>query len=151
MTEQRRPSVTEPEPDEPGAYEIDDGEHVWRFSGRTEPETPRDTPHLDRDGDRWREHPSEARFAVTDAGPRSESRSSGGWQGGPSGDDIDRAVAVVESSRLTHVHWAEWRRNGGTGDDMAGDLEHHEEAIRGYDHVLTVLRQARQAMKEAAQ
>lgn len=45
----------------------------------------RDTPHLDRYGDRWRDRPSEARLAVMDDGLRSEPRSSGGWQGRPSG------------------------------------------------------------------
>ena len=58
----------------------------------------------------------------------------------PSQADVDRAIAIVESSRLTHIHWADWRRAGGVGDDMAGDLAHHEEAIADYDHVLAVLR-----------
>jgi len=58
-------------------------------------------------------------------------------------EDVEAAMKVVRSSRLTHVHWAEWRRNGGTGDDMAGDLEHHEDAIRDYDLVLKVLRSYR--------
>ena len=111
---------------------------------RPQPDNPRDTPHLDRNGDRWREHPSEARLAETDAGPRSESRSvaSGGWQGGPSGD-IQRAIAIIEDSRQTHVNWAEWRRKGNgtdTDHEMIGDLEWHEAAIRDYDHVLAVLR-----------
>ena len=110
---------------------------------RPKPDNPRDTPHLDRNGDRWREHPSEARLAETDAGPRSESRSvaSGGWQGGPSGD-IQRAIAIIEDSRQTHVNWAEWRRKGNgtdTDHEMIGDLEWHEAAIRDYDHVLAVL------------
>jgi hypothetical protein len=103
---------------------------------------PRDTPHLDRDGDRWRGRSSEARLAVTDDGPRSESRSSGGWQGGPSGD-IQRAIAIIEDSRQTHVNWADWRRKGNgtdTDHEMIGDLEWHENAIRDYDHVLAVLR-----------
>ena len=103
---------------------------------------PRDTPHLDRDGDRWRGRPSEARLAVSDDGLRSESRSSGGRQGRPSGADIRRAIAIVEDSRLTHVHWADWRSKGhGTDEDhdLIGDLAYHEAAIRSYDHVLAVL------------
>lgn len=58
--------------------------------------------------------------------------------------DINRAIDTVEDSRRTHVHWAEWRRRGGKGDDMAGDLAHHEQAIRDYDQVLEVLRAARE-------
>lgn len=57
--------------------------------------------------------------------------------------DVDTAIRIIESSRLTHVEWAQWRRDGGTGDEMAGDLEHHEQAIRDYDFVLSVLRKHR--------
>ena len=50
------------------------------------------------------------------------------------------AIAIVESSRATHIHWAEYRRRGGTDDPGAGDLQHHDQSIRDYDLVLEVLR-----------
>ena len=56
--------------------------------------------------------------------------------------DLDRAIAIIEESRQTHVNWAEWRRKGNgtdTDHEMIGDLEWHEAAIRDYDHVLAVL------------
>ncbi len=56
---------------------------------------------------------------------------------------VDRAIAIVTSSRQTHVNWAEWRREGhGTDEDheMVGDLAYHEAAIQDYDHVLALLR-----------
>jgi len=55
-------------------------------------------------------------------------------------EEVLTAIATVEDSRQTHVNWAEWRRRGNGGDEMAGDLKHHEDAIAGYDQVLDVLR-----------
>jgi hypothetical protein len=88
---------------------------------------------------------------VTDDGPRSESRSSGGWQGGPSGDDIEGLPRILDGGDGPDVRWAEWRRkgNGTDGDhELIGDLEWHENAIRDYDHVLTVLAEARTTRAE---
>lgn len=53
--------------------------------------------------------------------------------------NVSRALRIIRSSRRTHIHWAQWRRRGNDGDEMAGDLEHHEKAIADYDHVLSVL------------
>lgn len=63
----------------------------------------------------------------------------------PTRADVDRAIAVVENSRRTHVEWAEFIESGQTwtpSPDHVGDVEHHRECIVGYDHVLTVLRAA---------
>lgn len=68
----------------------------------------------------------------------------------PTLTDLERAIAIVEDSRQTHVNWAKWRRRGGKGDDGAGDLEHHETAIRDYDHVLAVLAVNRLPLYEEA-
>lgn len=65
----------------------------------------------------------------------------------PTKQDVERAISTIEESRMTHVRWAEWRRRGhGTDEDhqLIGDLAWHEEAIAGYDHVLTVLRATRE-------
>lgn len=60
--------------------------------------------------------------------------------------DLDRAIAIVQDSRTSHVHWRDWRLAGhGTDEDheMVGDLAYHEGAIADYDHVLRVLGAAR--------
>lgn len=58
-------------------------------------------------------------------------------------DEVRRAIAVVESSRQTHVAWADFLRSGEEFEptaDNIGDVDHHERCIADYDHVLSVLR-----------
>lgn len=55
-----------------------------------------------------------------------------------------RAIAIVEDSRRTHVEWVDYLDQWG-GDlrpmeEVAGDIDHHREAVANYDHVLEVLR-----------
>lgn len=59
-------------------------------------------------------------------------------------DNIELAIDLVEDSRQTHVLWRQHLRRGRPlPSDEVGDLAHHEEAIRGYDYVLRVLRAVR--------
>lgn len=80
---------------------------------------------------------------------------------------VAAAIARVEKSRQTHVEWREhWHKyeahtcsetpcpwEAGYADEqaIAGDVAHQEEAIAGYDTVLTVLRWAASAAEPLAQ
>jgi hypothetical protein len=70
--------------------------------------------------------------------------------------DIEAAIARVEESRQTHVEWRDywreyaehscetdpcpWESTREAQAAIAGDIEHQERAIAGYDNVLAVLR-----------
>lgn len=76
----------------------------------------------------------------------------------PSRDDVDAAISRIEESRQTHALWLDYwdelaaHRCGdpcvwgdhvasdATEASIAGDREHQEAAIAGYDHVLDILR-----------
>lgn len=59
----------------------------------------------------------------------------------------ERAIAIIEDSRRTHVEWLVYLAKHGDDlrpyEEIAGDATHHREAVAGYDHVLEVLRSAR--------
>ncbi len=53
----------------------------------------------------------------------------------------DAPIKIIESSRLTHVHWREFLKSSADypiGD--VGDIPHHEECIVNYDKVLEALK-----------
>ena len=59
----------------------------------------------------------------------------------------ERAIAVIEHSRQTHVDWVEYLRDNPEAAneprpqvDVAGNIAHHSEVIADYDLVLAVLR-----------
>lgn len=55
--------------------------------------------------------------------------------------DVQAAIADIEDSRQTHVRWSAYlRRNPDFEPGLVGDIEHHDQVIRKYDNVLTVLR-----------
>lgn len=59
-------------------------------------------------------------------------------------EDIKQAIATVESSRQTHVDWAQFYAEHPDAEGKpeyhhAGGKTHHEECVRSYDHVLKVL------------
>lgn len=67
--------------------------------------------------------------------------------------DIATAIATIEDSRRTHVEWRRYLEAEQPDCDhescqaawaerirIAGDYDHHQRAIDGYDQVLTVLR-----------
>lgn len=56
---------------------------------------------------------------------------------------VARAIAIVEDSRRTHVEWlAHLGEHPGCPDaEIAGDENHHREAVANYDHVLIVLKE----------
>lgn len=65
----------------------------------------------------------------------------------PTTEEIERAIAIVETSRATHVDWKawqdrtpDWREWVKKEPESPGTPEHHEEVIAEYDHVLSVLR-----------
>lgn len=66
----------------------------------------------------------------------------------PSTDEVHTAIARVEASRQTHVEWRDyWLATYCAGCEdcrrmaaVAGDLDHQEACIAGYDQVLGVLR-----------
>lgn len=70
-----------------------------------------------------------------------------------SADAVATAIATVEDSRRTHVEWREYLEAEKPTCDhehclaawaerirVAGDYDHHQRAIEGYDQVLGVLR-----------
>jgi hypothetical protein len=54
------------------------------------------------------------------------------------------AIAIIEGSRQTHVEWLDYLAKHGDDlrphEEIAGDADHHREAIEKYDRVLAVLR-----------
>jgi len=63
--------------------------------------------------------------------------------------DVNKAIATIEDSRRTHVEWRDWL-NKYPNDQRAvtaGDAQHHIRCIAEYDHVLKVLRKAKELHK----
>lgn len=73
--------------------------------------------------------------------------------------EVDEAVRIVEHSRSTHEQWLDWlargitrcgtegcERDHSTDAEIAGDEQHHRDAIAGYDKVLAVLARFRQML-----
>ena len=58
------------------------------------------------------------------------------------GEAVQRAIAIVERSRHSHLSWLVYARAYPRAADLraAGDAAHHERCIADYDHVLRVLR-----------
>lgn len=59
--------------------------------------------------------------------------------------EVAAAIEIIESSRRTHVQWAEWQeRTPGWREQVTpedpGDPHHHRACIVDYDRVLAVLR-----------
>lgn len=54
---------------------------------------------------------------------------------------VERAIAIVEDSRATHVEWRNWLTGnpGHPDSEVAGDLERQVGCIENYDEVLAVL------------
>ena len=60
-------------------------------------------------------------------------------------EKIERAIAIVENSRRTHVEWAEWQDSTPNWQAQVeptspGEPDHHRRCIADYDEVLAVLR-----------
>jgi len=60
--------------------------------------------------------------------------------------DIETAIGYIEYARETHVDWAKWIKERPQeaerlrpAKEVGGDIEHHEEWVHQYDHVLKVL------------
>ena len=64
--------------------------------------------------------------------------------------DIERAIEIVAGSRQTHEQWVKWYERHSADEikytDMVGDSAWHRQRIADYDHVLSVLRLARDSM-----
>ena len=63
----------------------------------------------------------------------------------PTADEVERAIAIVEDSRRTHVEWAEWQEATPNWQSQVeptspGEPAHHRRCISEYDEVLSVLR-----------
>lgn len=61
--------------------------------------------------------------------------------------DIERAIAIIEECRQSHVDWAAFQRSNPnwrdeTEPDDVGGPQHHESWVEKYDQVLAVLRQS---------
>lgn len=52
---------------------------------------------------------------------------------------IEGSIATLEESRLSHMHWAQYRAQGGEEDSGAGDEAFHRQAMADYDQVLELL------------
>ena len=58
-------------------------------------------------------------------------------------EGVERAIAIVKDSRRTHVEWIDYLARHGDDlrphEEIAGDADHHREAVAHYDHVLAAL------------